>query len=495
LKSIEKLIQSTFAKQNIQNVNTDNRLYIKLYKAIQQFIDDSEIPTGSFLPATRLLAGQLKVSRSTVLKAYELLVLESYIESKQGSGYLVVKQKEQNFQKTKQFDTTKYPSLSDLGKSFLDNISLINTIDDKAVAFRPGVPPLDIFPVNQWKNLSNLHWRHIKSSSLTYSAASGNLQLKKNIANYLTLTRGIKCQSEQVIIVSGSLQSLYLISSVLINPNDKVIMENPTFPNVYSIFKSLRASIEGVPVDKEGIIVSQITSDSVKLIHTTPSGHYPTSVRLSMRRRKELLKYAEKNNAYLIENDFEHEVSNYKKSMPSLFNIDQQGRTIFMGTFNRLLHPSLRIGYMVLPYPLIKPVEALLTHSHRFVAPSIQIVLNQFIEKKHLYDHIKNVIKAAEERKKIFIELFEEYFSDSMTLVNKNKNSLHLLAIFKKGAKRKNLLHEFAKKNILVHAYSKCFVGKEMIEGLIIGYSSVNEMKMKVKLKQLAGIYRDMKEY
>lgn len=488
---ISSRIQNLYTQRLLQRNKNEKRLYFILYSVLKDAISDLDIPEETVLPPTRQLSKVLEISRSTVLKAYDLLNLEGYIESQVGSGHKV------KFQEAKPIPLNlvkgkRYPELSRLGKSFLKNEKLINSTDDKSVAFRPGLPPLDIFPVNQWKNLTNLYWRHIKSSALTYSAASGNEQLKENIANYLNLSRGLKCDSKQVIIVSGSLQSLYLAGSVLLNPKEAVVMEDPTFPNVLSIFKSLDAKIDGVPIDEEGIQVTKIKAKAPKLIHVTPSGHYPTGVEMSLNRKIDLLAYANKNNSYLIENEFEHEISNYKHPSPSLFNLDNQGRTIFMGTFNRLLHPSIRLGYMVVPYPLLEPIGALMKHSHRFVPPSIQIVLNQFIEKKYLYAHIKNVNTVAEKRKKLFIELFESHFSEAFTLVNKSARSLHLLAEFKEGKANENLLKAFIKSNILVHSYSKCFLGKDKRQGLIFGYSSVNEMKMRGKIAQMVLIYDKM---
>lgn len=491
MNSVEDRIYNAYQKELEKKHKNEQLLYFLLYTVLKNAIVYFEIPSESNLPATRKLGELLKVSRSTILKAYDLLVLEGYIYSKSGSGYFVKQLQSENTVVLPTNEELKYPELSELGKSFLENVGLINSTNDKSVAFRPGTPPLDIFPVNQWKNLANLYWRHIKSSALTYSPSSGNEQLKKNIANYLNLSRGLKCNSQQVIIVSGSLQSLYLAGSVVLNPHDTVIMENPTFPNVHSIFKSLRANIQGVGIDSEGIEISKMNAKHAKLIHTTPSGHYPTGVVMSLQRRLELLTWANENSSYIIENDYEHEINNYSESIPSLFSLDKQGRTIYMGTFNRLLHPSIRVGYMVLPAPLLEPVEALLKHSHRFVPPSIQVVLNQFIEKKFLYSHVKNVNRTAQARKKVFIQAFEEHFSDSLTLINKSANSLHLLAEFKEGKEREKIIQEFAKKNILVHAYSKCFVGKEKKAGLILGYSSVKEPVILRKLTQMAEIYRE----
>lgn len=488
---ISTRIHEAYTQRLLQKNKHEKRLYFILYSVIKDAISDLEIPENANLPPTRQLAEVLNVSRSTVLKAYDLLILEGYIESQVGSGHLV-KFKQKARPKLDATRKKNHPTLSKLGKSFLKNEKLINSIDDKSVAFRPGLPPLDIFPVNQWKNLTNLYWRHIKSSALTYSAASGNEQLKENISNYLNLSRGVKCDPQQVIIVSGSLQSLYLAGSVLINPKDEVVMEDPTFPNVLSIFKSLNAKMIGVPIDEEGIQVNKIKAKNPKLIHVTPSGHYPSGTVMSLNRKKELLSFAKKNNSYIIENDFEHEISNYKRKTPSIFNIDNQGRTIFMGTFNRLLHPSIRLGYMVAPLPLLGPIEALMKHSHRFVPPSIQVVLNQFIEKKYLYDHIKKINAVAEKRKALFIELFERHFSKSLSLVNKSASSLHLLAEFKAGRENEQLVKAFVENNILVHSYKKCFIGKASKEGLIFGYSSVNETKMKRKMSQMLRIYEDL---
>ena len=339
------------------------------------------------------------------------------------------------FVPVKTVHTFTYPELSETGKSFLKNIHLINSTDDKSVAFRPGLPPLDIFPVNQWKNLSNIYWRYIKTSALSYSPSSGIDQLKRNIASYLNLSRNIKCDAKQVIIVSGSLQSLYLLGNVLINPGDGVAMENPTFPNVYSIFKGLRGTIHGIPVDGDGIQVTDMESAEInksKLVHVTPSCHYPTGVRMSMKRRGEILNWASRNNAFIIENDYEHEVHNYKDSVPSLFSLDKEQRTIYLSTFNRLMHPSIRIGYMVLPPFLINAVEALLKHSHRFVPPVTQVVLNSFIENKRLYPHVKHVVEVAEERKEIFTERFENYFGDVMPLQNAPVRCLHFIGASQK---------------------------------------------------------------
>ncbi len=480
-----------------KQVDSQPALYQRIYILIKDAILNNDIPEGSVLPPTRTLAKELKVSRSTILKSYELLLIEGFIESMVGSGHRV---KGINTESVKpnpeSFGKFGYPDLSETGKSFQKNVLLINNTDDTGIAFRPGLPPLDIFPVNQWKNLTNLYWRHIKSSALTYSASSGSDQLKKTLANYLNFSRNIKCDPRQIIIVSGSLQSLYLIGNIVLNPGDYMTMESPTFPNVISIFKGLRSNIQTISLDQEGLKVSELTKHGhiqSKLLHTVPSCHYPTGVRMSLDRRLELLKWANEHKTIIIENDYEHEVNNYKDFIPSLFSLDKEQRTIFLGTFNRLLHPSIRVGYMVVPFYLLDAMEALLKHSHRFVPSSIQVVLKEFIEKNYLYNHVKNVIEVAEERKIIFAETFNECFGKSITLdQDSNIRSLHLLARLNDHFQDKEIIAEFAKSNIVVHSYSKCFAGIHDEQGLIFGYSSVRGPFIKQKLLQMSDIFQHL---
>jgi GntR family transcriptional regulator/MocR family aminotransferase len=496
MDSVLERISILFEEKNLRNSRRSHNqgLYHRIYSLIKEAVLSNDIPEASILPSTRILAAKLKVSRSTIIKAYELLTMEGFVDSLAGSGHrvkgIIAEKIPTNPESHNEF---AYPDLSETGKSFQKNVSLINTTDDIDIAFRPGLPPLDFFPVNQWKNLSNLYWRHIKSSALSYSASSGTEQLKKTLASYLNFSRNIKCDPRQIIIVSGSVQSLFLIGSVVLNPGDFICMENPTFPNVHSIFKGLRANIQPVGIDEQGIKVSEMNESGhiqSKLVHTVPSSHYPTGIRMGLSRRLELLAWANKHSAIIIENDYEHEVNNYKDFAPSLFSLDKEQRTIFLGTFNRLLYPSIRVGYMVLPYYLLDTVEAFIKHSHRFVPLSIQIVLSQFIEKNYLYTHVKKVIEVAEERKRVFTDTFEECFGESVLIKQSQTRSLHVLAELDKCIKDTDVVQHFAKNNIIAHAYSKCFVDETKKQGLILGYTPVRTLKMKQKIVQMERLYR-----
>lgn len=472
--------------------NKSLSLYQRLYNVLKDLIINNELPAGIVLPSTRALSDKLDVSRTTAIRAYELLKLEGYADSQQGAGHVVKQIQGGETGDSAKKHASHYPPLSESGKAYLQNVSLINSTDDKSIAFRPGLPPLDIFPVNNWKNLSNLYWRYIKSSALSYSSSSGNEQLKRNIANYLNLNRNLKCDPRQVLIVSGSLQSLFLVGSVVLNAGDKMVVENPTFPNVSSIFQGMRTKLERVGVDNEGLRVEDLNDDKyegAKMLHCTPSCQYPKGVKMSQERRKDLLAWASKNEAFIIENDYEHELHNFNNYSPSLFSMDEEDRVIYMSTFNRILHPSIRIGYMVVPFYLLDAVEAMLKQSHRFVPPSIQVVLNQFIEKHYLRSHVKNVISVAEERKLLFSETFKEAFGDKVKLVQNQMPSLHMYAEIEQEINDRRVVEEFAKHNIVTHSLSKCYDQGEKGQGFIMGYSSVRPPIIKKKVREMAKLY------
>jgi GntR family transcriptional regulator/MocR family aminotransferase len=456
---------------------------LKILNLIKQKIEESRIPKGVYLPSTRQLSASLDVSRSTVIRVYNLLAAEGYVNAIQGAGY-IVKSIDLSPSKPKLPDNhSNYPEISNRGQMFIKNAKLMHSTSQKDVAFRPGLPPLDVFPVHQWKRLYNNYWKQIKYSNLSFSDSSGMEHLKKNIAMYLNLVRGIRCDFEQIIIVSGSLQSLYLIANALLNSKDKVIMESPTFPNIHSIFKSLDADISALALDNKGIDISSYRGKSPKLMHVTPSNHYPTGRKMTLGRKRELINWAEKNNSIIIENDYDHEISNWKQeNNDSIFSLDQNHRTIFLGTFNRLLHQSIRLGYMVVPYYLLDVIKALQMHSHRFVSPTNQIVMSQFIENNYIYNHIKNVIKVAQNRKSLFVEKFQELMPKNFEIQESEARSLHVLVKTPEHLDDKQLRTELYRNHINVHNYSHCFLDQSQ-NGLIFGYSSVKAPLMVKKLK------------
>lgn len=464
-------------------------IYMTLYEVIRKLIETNALPIDTLLPPTRLLSVEMTLARSTVVKAYNLLSENQLISPRHGSGFRVKDVPHVHHSvENRQFE---YPEISELGKSFLHNIHLISSTNDEGLAFTPGLPPIDIFPIHHWQKLSNLYWRTIKSVDLNYSVSSGIDSLKRSIADYLLLSRRIKCDPEQVIIVSGSLQSLYLLGTVLVNRGDTVCLENPTFPNVISIFKSMQARVLPIEVGKEGLEVSQMQSTDhkrAKLVHVTPSNHYPLGGKMSLVRRYQLLKWASENEAMIIENDYEHEINNWHAPTESIFSLDKEQRTIYLSTFNRILHPSIRLGYMVLPHHLLPVVKALQMHSHRFVPQSIQVVMTEFINQNLIYKHIRTAIAEAADRKQFFESQFEKLLDDDIRINPASTTSFHLVAGLPDSVHDLDLVQALEARGIVTHSLSKCYVGEAEKQGLILGYSCINKSLTAQVLPRMAAV-------
>ena len=477
--------------KNKQITNNPDPIYIQLREVIKNIIYHRKNGFNeTYLPPTRTLANSLELSRSTILKTYELLILDKIISSKKGSAYYINTINSSNILLKNTSKKANYPKFSNRGETLNSNQNQENKILDTNIAFRPGLPPLDIFPIKQWTKLYNAYWKNVKASQLNYSNVSGVNDLKINIANYLYYTRGINSNYEQIVIVSCSLQSLFLIGTALVNKGDEVIVEDPTFPNVHSTFKNLQAKLQAVEIDNEGIMVNKFNKkSSPKIIHTTPSCQYPFGVQMTINRKKELLSWAQKKSAVIIENDYDHDVNNFGLNNPSLFKLDKDDRVIYLGTFNRILHPSIRMGYMIVPYFLLNVIEEIQKYSHQFVSPTNQFVMSEFIRRNYLIQHIKNVVEAEEERRNLMINYLKDKIDDSFKIQNFDTKSLHLLAKIPKEISDFDVIKKLRQNKINVESLSRLSLNNQITQGLILGHTAVNKHMMNTKLNDLITTY------
>lgn len=464
-------------------------IFMRVYSSIKECILHGDFPLDWKIPSTRQLSEGLQLARTTIIKAYELLMLEKLIISKPGSGYRVVFNQVQSPKKPLT-TSLRYPTLSEKGVSFLKNSNLINRKENSYIAFKPGLPPIDIFPIKQWKGLLNNYWKYAKSSDMSMVQSTHSLSLKNQICNFLKISRGISCTPEQLIVVSGSLQSIYLIANAILNKGDSVVIENPTFPNVYSLFKSSLANVLPISIDAEGLdlkLLTTIQSQNLKIVHVTPTNHYPLGTKMSLKRRRELLHFASKNNTYIIENDYESEIGNLTCPVPTLFELDTEDRTIYLGTFNRLLYPSIRLGFMIVPRHLVAVIESIQAHSHRIVSHSMQVVMAQFIEKNYLFKHLKNLQKVTQERFEVFTTEFNE-ISTHLILTPTEFSSLHIIAKFKQEVSlpmESNIIQELERSGISAYPLSSCYIDVTKETGLILGFATTSPVAIKQKLRLL----------
>lgn len=468
-------------------------VYYRLFLTLKHAIQAKEIPDNFKLPPSRVLAKDLDLSRGTVMKAYDLLLIENLVVSRQGSGYFTnkteyaLKEKDRDLAIKKEPKT--YPKISKLGKSFIQNSEYyVGENYLGTVCFRPGLPPLDIFPASVWQKLSNQYWKSLKYSDLSYSDSLGIKLLRENIANYLKIYRNIECDPDQIVVTSGSLHSLSLAAMAILNPKNSVILENPTYKKAFNLFKSLKAEIHMADLNDDNFSLSSLKDIDPKLLYVIPSNQYPSGKRMSLKRRKELLDYAAEKNILIIEDDYDHEFSNWEEPISSMFSLDINDSVVYLGTFNKLLHPSLRLGYMIIPKFMISPITAIGKQTFRFISPNLQNIMAMFISQDYLNKHLREVIKISNRRKKVFIEHFESLFQGEIEL-EINNSGLHIIGLLKDYVSDFQLCNYLLENDIHVHPLSSYYIEDKSRNGLVMGYCSVNKTLTRRNLDKMYKLY------
>lgn len=320
-------------------------LYLQIYRQVRQEILSGVRKEGEILPGSRSLASILQVSRNTVDNAYSQLVAEGYLVPQKGIGYqvvavprLMVRQQKESIQRVmKQTKSVKEQKvIYDLTNGSHSN---------------------DLFPKILWRKatLECLDRLEYEGKLSTLMDKQGEWYLRSRLLSYLRRIRGIQAQEEQMIITCGLQQSLEIVCKIMYNQDVVVIMEEPGYHKARTVFENNGYQILSVPVDENGIMVSELPAEQGNyLLYSTPSHQFPTGVTMSIARRMKLLSWAKEMGAYILEDDFDSELRYYAKPVPSLQSIDTHNHVIYLGTFSKILSPSIRMGYMILPEILLE---------------------------------------------------------------------------------------------------------------------------------------------
>jgi GntR family transcriptional regulator/MocR family aminotransferase len=373
----------------------------------QQLIDaitNGLIGPNEPLPSSRNLALALKVARNTVIAAYKELEFDGYITPQQRKGYYVNEQFYENYTNSnagQPNDPTPPLWLNKLitkKPSIQTNIHNPENWQNLPYSFTIGQIDKSLIPYYEWREV-------VRHSSTLPEIQKWNIDhvdnddpsLIKQIQSKVLPKRGIWANKDQILITSGSQNAIYIIANLLVKQNTVVAIENPGYPDVRNIFSFRTDNIIPISVDKEGIVVKEIKSDT-NIVFTTPSHQYPTGVTMSMERRNSLLSTAKKNNMVIIEDDYEAEINFQKKPNPSLKSLDKDNNVIYVGSFSKAFAPGLRLGYMVAPESFIKEARALRRLILRHIPSNNQRSVALFIGLGHYHNMFTKIQKTNKER-------------------------------------------------------------------------------------------------
>ena len=474
----------------------DTPLYQQIYAHMQAAILSGELKRGLKLPSTRALADELRISRNTVLNAYRQLIAEGYLESAGGSGTFVARVLPESLLTT---PGRKAPSNTARAKPRTPRISghamlqvAAYKIDGTATPsasrlprpFASGTPALDAFPYAIWSRLIARQARRMPDSSFAYQDAAGYRPLREAIAAHVTVSRRVHCTPQQIVIVPGAQGALDLAARILLNAGDAVWMEDPGYPGARGAFLGVNARIIPVPIDNDGLVVEAgiAKAPKARLVYLTPSHQFPLGVTMSLSRRLALLDWAKRANAYILEDDYDSEYRYGGRPLAALQGLDDAERVIYIGTFSKVLFPALRIGYLILPMPLVDTfltVKSLIDVHNPLLE---QAVLTDFMVEGHFVRHLRRMRTLYAERRKALIKAARglplEIYSPEA--------GIHCIGWLPKGMDDLALIRRAANYDLDLWPVSYFCIEPLARKGLLLGYAGYSVQKIKDGIHKLA---------
>jgi GntR family transcriptional regulator/MocR family aminotransferase len=476
-------------------------LYRQLYNCLRKAILTGQLAPGARLQSSREISRELGVSRNTVVNAFEQLLAEGYLEGQVGSGTYVSRALPEELLNVKAMMRSargaggKDPGLSVRGKVFAAFARHVQRSSEPMRAFQPGVPALDAFPFETWSKIASRHWRRPASSLLGYGESQGHAPLRRAIASYLGVARAVRCTPEQVIIVDGGQMAFDLIARVLLDPGDTAWMEEPGYPGARAALISSGARLVYVPVDDEGLSVTAGArlDASARLIYVTPSHQFPLGMTMSLPRRLALLEWASRAGAWVMEDDFDSEYRYEGRPISSLQGLDTDGRVVYIGTFSKVLFPSLRLGYIVAPPALVEAFVSARAMVGRH-SPSVeQSILTDFIEEGHFGRHIRRMRMLYAERQAFLIEALTKECGDLLE-VEPSAAGIQLVAWLPEGLDDPEVSRAAAAHGVEARPMSIFYAGQPPRGGLELGYAAFNRQEMRRGAAQLSAAIRSCLE-
>ncbi|RVU84686.1 PLP-dependent aminotransferase family protein [Leucothrix sargassi] len=475
------------------NESDDNTpQYLRVFKALKQAIAEGKLIAGAKLPASRTLSSSLNVSRNTVKAAYEMLLAEGYIITKHGSGSFVSSELPEYLFESQQTPTDESQQAQNQLSTFAKRLAQDTAQQAKqtSLALRPLQVCLDSFPWANWQSHVTKAARQMKFS--TRESHLGHALLRTQISDYLSVVRGVRCDEEQVIICSGGQQAIYITLQLLVNAGDEVLLEDPGYSGIANTVTALGAKQVHVNVDEQGFSVNDALNKAPKarVAIVTPSRNHPLGYTLSLQRRMALIHWAQQNGSWIIEDDYDSEFRFDGKPIGALQGLDQQGRVIYAGTFTRILHPSIRIGYVVVPKPLIGVFSQTKKIMDGGLVTLPQVALANFMASGQFASHLRRMRKLYQQRRDTLHQLIEQALPQQLERIESD-GGMHSVFLLPAGYYDVTLCKTAHTRGLGIQALSTYYKHADKQQGLILGFAGNDEASMTQAVKTLAEIINE----
>jgi GntR family transcriptional regulator / MocR family aminotransferase len=452
----------------------------QVYLGIRRLILTGRLTPGSRLPSTRHLASDLRLSRTTVLDVFEQLIFEGYLEGKVGSGTRVSSHVPRDVH-TLAFATQQNPIPTVRRKPRVARRASAHSFRQRLAAtparpFRPGLPNIASLPLDLWSRLTAKHWRRAADQLYEHADSLGYLPLRKAICDYVSRSRSVRCDPDQVIITTGAQQALYLCAKTLLDPGESVWMEDPGYPRARVAFRSAQLSVVPVPVDSEGLNSAAGSKKRAvpQMIYVTPSFQCPLGYTMTLERRFALLRVAARNNTWILEDDYFSEFRYGTNPVASLQSLDRNERVIYIGNFSKNIVPFLRIGFLVAPKPIVQTIKMARTSVGRQPPGIDQAALAEFIADGHLERHLRVTLQIYRERYEALVSAIRQYGAGVLELSENGGVAMYLVAWLPPGVDDRAAARIASAAGVETVPLCNFALRKLRRRGLVLGYSAYN---------------------
>lgn len=476
--------QFLFNQHNATQSGAKQSQQRRLYHCLRDAILRGHLKAGMQLPGSRSLAAELRVSRNTVLYAYEQLVTEGLLLST-GRSTLVASNFPIAANSSADVNATETWQLSARAQLIPWPIDPHGAF----TAFMSGVPALAHFPIAIWRRCLERVWREINFQQLDYAHAAGEPVLRSAIAEHLNSTRGVVCNAEQIFITDGTQQSLGICAHALVSADETVWIENPGYGGAFQSLRAAELNVRGIAVDSEGIAPTKENweKSTPKLIYTTPSHQFPLGSVMSIERRIALIESAKKHGTLIIEDDYDSEFRRDGPPLPAMQGLVADAPVIYLGTFSKTLFPALRIGYMVVPKGLVEPFAAMLKLGYLRGRSADQLALAEFLRAGHFANHLKKMRRLYAARRDALVAAIHKHLGDVATIYG-GSSGIHLTIALPESLNDVSVSDAALAQGIYTQPISRLATGSIMCNGLMLGYAQVHEDEMEKYIRVLADV-------
>ncbi|MCB0036296.1 MAG: PLP-dependent aminotransferase family protein, partial [Anaerolineales bacterium] len=497
LTSYHDLPTTQQIKMNITiNPHSTTPLYRQIYQQIREQILTGQLHPGRRLPSSRQLAEECQIARQTVTTALDQLQSEGFVTTRTGAGTFV----NDRLPESPPPIAAVKPSLSSWGQRLIEQqLSAIPEASRRAqqsntaeIDFGFGRTFATIFPYDIWRRLLARYLSTDDALLSRYGSAAGFTPLREAVADYISKMRGVVCSSEQIVIVNGIQQALDILSRLLLNEGDELLIETPGYTNAFRMFQAYGARLQPILVDDDGFNPAQIPADSqARLVFVTPSNQFPYGGSMTLNRRLQLLQWAQTHQALIIEDDYDGELRYEGYPLTSLQSLDKDGRVIYLGTFSKVLFPALRLGYVVLPPALQEPFLQAKQLMDRGAPTLTQAAVADFMSEGHFERHLRRLRQEYGERQAAMVKALETHLGDLVTY-SRDPAGLQIMLYLPPNCAENEVIKQTAALGVAVYAGAPYHLQTPAPPSLLLGFTGLSIDEISVGIERLAAVIQQL---